>query len=77
MAKVSSSVLAANNHIVLGPEVLELVHKNEHAMELKKLESKRKQNEVKKKSDEKYWNAMRKVANKSALTVDDMESMLM
>ncbi len=77
MAKVSSSVLAANNHFVLGPEVLELVHKNEQTMELKKLESKRKQDEAKKKLDDKYWNAMRKAANKSALTVDDMKSVLM
>jgi hypothetical protein len=77
MAKVSSSVLAANNHFVLGPEVLELVHKNEQTMEFKKLESKRKQDEAKKKLDDKYWNAMRKVANMSALTVDDMKSVLM
>lgn len=50
-----------------------IIHKNEQTKGLKKSESKMKEEKAKKKSDEKYWNAI----NKSALTADDMKSMLM
>ncbi|MFN9982250.1 MAG: hypothetical protein ACK53Y_20150, partial [bacterium] len=60
LTKVSSSVLAVNNHFVLDKGVLSIVERNEEETSRKRKEVETRKAEVQKKSDDKYFSALNK-----------------
>jgi hypothetical protein len=76
ITKVSSSVLAVNNHHVLDKGVLTIVEKNEEDALKKKKESETRKSDLQKKADDKYFSALQKMTKNVALNKDDMKVLL-
>jgi hypothetical protein len=76
LTKVSSSVLAVNNHFVLDKGVLSIVERNEEEAFRKRKEVETRKAEVQKKADDKYFSALNKYGKKGALTKDEMKVLL-
>jgi len=77
ITKVSSSVLAVSNHYVLDKGVLSIVEKNEEEAVKKRVESETRKLDQQKKADDKYFAALRKMANNAALNKKHMKVLLM
>ncbi len=76
-SKVSSSVLAANNHYVLDQMILNQVQEKHDMDEAAKQVAEQKRNEKKRSADEKFYKVAEKFAIGAQLSVDDMRCLLL
>jgi hypothetical protein len=77
LTKISSSVLAANNHYVLDRMILNQVQEKHDMDEAAKQVAEQKRNEKKRSADEKFYKVAEKFVSGAQLSVDDMRCLLL